>query len=58
LGAKAVGNLLELDHKLSRWYQELPIHLRHGPDSVEAAIHERHRNVLYIRYSRNDEART
>jgi hypothetical protein len=51
LGAKAVGSLLELDHKLSCWYQGLPIHLRHGPDSVEAAVHERHRNVLYIRYN-------
>lgn len=51
LGAKAVGSLLELDHKLSCWYQELPIHLRHGPDSVEATVHERHRNVLYIRYN-------
>ncbi|KEF61525.1 uncharacterized protein A1O9_03092 [Exophiala aquamarina CBS 119918] len=51
LGAKAVGSLLELDHKLSCWYQDLPIHLRHGPDSIEAAVHERHRNVLYIRYT-------
>lgn len=51
LGAKAVGNLLELDHKLSCWYQELPIHLRHSPDSVEAAVHGRHRNVLYIRHT-------
>lgn len=51
LGAKAVGSLLEVDHRLSCWYRGLPIHLRLGPESMQVSSHERHRIVLYIRYT-------
>lgn len=51
LGAQAVGSLLELDHKLSCWHQSSPIHLRLGLNNTQVDGHERHRVVLYIRYT-------
>lgn len=48
---RTVGNLLELDHKISCWYKSLPIHLRHDPTSRLVSIRHRQSNILYIRYS-------
>ena len=51
LGANSVGSLLEIDHKLSCWHRDLPIHLRQNAASNGSPIHQRQKNVLFLRYS-------
>ncbi|OQU97083.1 Fungal specific transcription factor domain-containing protein [Cladophialophora immunda] len=50
-GTNSVGNLLEMDHKLSTWYQNLPPHLRHDEMAGKHPIHHRQANIVAIRYS-------
>ncbi|KAK4947832.1 hypothetical protein LTR10_013340 [Elasticomyces elasticus] len=50
LGAKAIGSLLEIDHKLSHWNDSLPIRLRHNAASNSPSSQRRQSNVLFVRY--------
>ncbi|KAL6252548.1 hypothetical protein RBB50_000267 [Rhinocladiella similis] len=50
-GVNAVGNLLEMDHKLSSWYRNLPPHLLHDTRGDKHLIHHRQTNIVAIRYS-------
>ena len=50
LGAKAVGNICEMDSRFSLWSHALPSHLRHEPNVEKTGIHLRQANVLWLRY--------
>ncbi|EON65107.1 hypothetical protein W97_04343 [Coniosporium apollinis CBS 100218] len=52
-GTISVGkgnSIFELERKLLRWNQDLPIHLRYEPDSNKHEIHIRQANILRLRY--------
>ncbi|KAJ9666026.1 hypothetical protein H2201_003938 [Coniosporium apollinis] len=52
-GTSSVGignSIFELERKLLRWNQDLPIHLRHEPGSTKHEIHIRQTNILRLRY--------
>jgi hypothetical protein len=50
-GPKLVGNMLEMDQKLSSWSRSLPCHIRHDTITDRGPMHQRQTNVLSIRYS-------
>lgn len=50
LGAKAAGNVLEMDRKFWLWSRELPAQFQYNRNMKEALIHERQTNVLWLRY--------
>lgn len=49
-GAKAVGSLLDIDHKLSIWKDSLPKHLRYYAAVDGSSVQRRQRNVLFVRF--------
>ncbi|KIW53727.1 hypothetical protein PV05_09273 [Exophiala xenobiotica] len=50
LGARAVGNILQINKQLSSWVDELPEHLRNSSNGSKTTTHRRQTNIIWLQY--------